>query len=61
MYLSQTDNASIVGFSSAMPPEGKHPLGVFLFLFLFGVPLQLAQPWTKGGVCFHASDFVLED
>lgn len=27
----------------------------------FGVPLHLAQPPTKGGVCFHASDFVLED
>lgn len=47
-------------FPQLTPPE-RTANTVSLFSFLFEVPLRLALPWTKGGVCFLASDFVLED
>lgn len=49
-------------FPGAMSPERKHSLCMSLFLLItFWVSLQVAQAPMKGGVCFRASDFVVDD
>lgn len=38
-----------------LPERAAYNTVSLLFVCLFGVPLRLAPPWTKGGVCFCAS------
>lgn len=54
MYLSRRLTMHCP-FPQLMPPERAASTVSLLLVYLFGVPLRLAPPWTKGGVCFCAS------